>query len=123
MNVLLADDSRTMRNIIKGILAKLDFTDIEEAADGLDAFSKALARDPGLILIDRDMPKMDGLAFVRQYRARNGASPIIMFAAESDKHKVIEAIKAGVNNFVVKPFTPEGLSQRIKETIARASAA
>jgi two-component system chemotaxis response regulator CheY len=123
MRVLLVDDSKTMRNIQKGILAQLGYTDLQEACDGLDALSKVGAFDPQLLLVDWNMPNMDGLTFVKEYRARGKKAPIIMVTTEAEKARVVEAIKAGVNNYVVKPFTPESLGQRIKETLERVAAA
>jgi two-component system chemotaxis response regulator CheY len=69
------------------------------------------------------MPNVDGISFVKQYRARGRKTPIVMVTTEAEKARVIEAIKAGVNNYVVKPFTPESLSARIQETMAKAKAA
>jgi two-component system chemotaxis response regulator CheY len=123
MKVLLVDDSRTMRNIQKSILTQLGFTDIEEAADGVDALSKSGAFAPDLMLVDWNMPNMDGLTFVKQFRASGGTTPIIMVTTEAEKIRVIEAIKAGVNNYVIKPFTPDLLQQRIRETLDRIKAA
>jgi two-component system chemotaxis response regulator CheY len=122
MKVMLVDDSKTMRNIQKGILAQLGFIDVEEAVDGLDAMSKIGAFQPGLLLVDWNMPNMDGLTFVQKFRAGGGKAPIIMVTTEAEKSRVVDAIKAGVNNYVVKPFTPEVLSARIKETLARVAA-
>jgi len=65
---------------------------------------------------------MDGLTFVKTFRQSNKATPIIMVTTESEKSRVIEAIKAGVNNYVIKPFTPDLLSQRINETLAKKAA-
>lgn len=123
MKILLVDDSKTMRNIQKSILRQLGHTELEEAQDGLDALSKAGAFDPELLLVDWNMPNMDGLTFVKQYRAQGKRQPIIMVTTEAEKSRVVEAIKAGVNNYVVKPFTPDVLSARIDETLSRCKAA
>jgi len=122
MKVMLVDDSKTMRNIQKGILTQLGYTDLEEACDGLDALSKVGAFQPELLLVDWNMPNMDGLAFVKKFREQGNKAPIIMVTTEAEKARVVEAIKAGVNNYVVKPFTPDLLGERIKETLARVAA-
>ena len=122
MKVLLIDDSRTMRNIQKSVLSQLGLTQIEEACDGQDALSKVGAFQPELILVDWNMPNMDGLSFVKAYRQLNTQTPMIMVTTESEKSRVIEAIKAGVNNYVIKPFTPDLLAQRIGETLSKKAA-
>ncbi|MEO1584876.1 MAG: response regulator [Planctomycetota bacterium] len=122
MRILLVDDSKTMRNIQKSVLGQLGYTEIEEACDGQDALSKIGAFAPELLLVDWNMPNMDGLTFVKRFRANDKTTPIIMVTTESEKSRVIEAIKAGVNNYVVKPFTPDVLSQRINETLSKAAA-
>ncbi len=123
MKVLLVDDSKTMRNIQKSILTQLGVTELEEACDGLDALSKVSSFAPDLILLDWNMPNMDGLTFIKEYRSGGAKTPVIMVTTEGEKTRVIEAIKAGVNNYVIKPFTPEVLNQRIKETLSRSQAA
>lgn len=123
MKILLVDDSKTMRNIQKAVLTQLGHTDVQEACDGQDAMSKVGAYKPDLMLVDWNMPIMDGLTFVKTFRQTNKTTPIIMVTTEAEKARVIEAIKAGVNNYVVKPFTPDLLSQRINETMAKVPAA
>jgi two-component system, chemotaxis family, chemotaxis protein CheY len=122
MRIMLIDDSKTMRNIQKSVLSQLGYTQVEEACDGQDALSKVGAFNPDLILVDWNMPNMDGLTFVKNYRQMNKSIPVIMVTTESEKARVIEAIKAGVNNYVVKPFTPDLLSQRINETLSKKAA-
>ncbi len=123
MKILLIDDSKTMRNIQRSVLAQLGHTTVEEACDGQDALSKVGAYKPDLILVDWNMPNMDGLTFVKTFRQTNKTTPMIMVTTEAEKARVIEAIKAGVNNYVVKPFTPDLLSQRINETLAKCQSA
>lgn len=123
MRIMLIDDSKTMRNIQKSVLAQLGNHQIEEACDGQDALSKVGAFKPELLLVDWNMPNMDGLSFVKAFRQQNKSTPIIMVTTEAEKARVIEAIKAGVNNYVVKPFTPDLLAQRINETLTRCAQA
>ncbi len=123
MKVMLVDDSKTMRNIQRGILTQLGYTEVEEAVDGQDALDKCATFNPELILLDWNMPNMDGITFVKQYRGAGKTTPIIMVTTEAEKSRVVEAIKAGVNNYVVKPFTPNVMGERIEETMSRLKAA
>ena len=123
MRILLVDDSKTMRNIQKNVLAEAGYTEVEEAYDGQDALSKAAVFKPQLTLVDGDMPNMDGITFVKAYRGQGHKTPIIMVASDSEKSHVLEAIEAGVNNYIIKPFTPVTLSQRVSDTLARFEAA
>lgn len=123
MKILLVDDSKTMRNIQKSVLTQMGHTQIEEACDGQDALSKVGAFQPELLLVDWNMPNMDGLSFVKAFRQQDKTTPIIMVTTESERARVVEAIKAGVNNYVVKPFTPDILNQRITETMSKLTAA
>tara|TARA_Y100001933_G_scaffold47885_1_gene46344 strand:- start:163 stop:531 length:369 start_codon:yes stop_codon:yes gene_type:complete len=122
MKVMLIDDSKTMRNIQRSVLKQIGIEQVEEACDGQDALSKVGAFGPDLILVDWNMPNMDGLTFIKTFRKQNKTTPLIMVTTEAEKSRVIEAIKAGVNNYVVKPFTPDLLSQRINETMSKCAA-
>lgn len=122
MKIMLVDDSRTMRNIQRNILGQIGHTDVVEAVDGQDALNKVKGENPDLLLVDWNMPNMDGLTFIKAFREDNKTTPIIMVTTEAEKSRVIEAIKAGVNNYVIKPFTPEILTQRIDETLSKSNA-
>jgi two-component system chemotaxis response regulator CheY len=122
MKVMLVDDSRTIRNIQKNVLAQLGHTDILEAGDGVEALALIAQDPPNLILIDWNMPNMDGITLVRKIRETDKVTPLIMCTTEAQKERVIEAIKAGVNNYVVKPFNVESLAQKIDQTMAKAAA-
>ncbi|MCP4591316.1 MAG: response regulator [bacterium] len=120
MRILLVDDSRTIRNIQKNVLAEIGQTDVVEAADGVEALARIGEQRPDLMLIDWNMPNMDGITLVRKVRETDKALPLIMVTTEAEKSRVLEAVKAGVNNYVVKPFTAETLGEKIKQTLEKA---
>jgi two-component system chemotaxis response regulator CheY len=120
MRVLIIDDSKTIRNIMKATLASINVTTVEEAGDGQDALAKMEAFKPDLMLCDWNMPVMDGITFVRQLRGKSDRTPVIMITTEAEKARVIEAIKAGVSNYAIKPFTPDTLKEVIHKTLDRA---
>lgn len=119
MKILLVDDSRTIRNIQKNTLKMLGYTDVQEAADGLEALAALGKGRPDLMLVDWNMPNMDGISLIKKVRETDKALPIIMVTTEAEKSRVIEAVKAGVNNYVVKPFTAETLAGKIQQTMAK----
>ncbi|MCH7703697.1 MAG: response regulator [Planctomycetes bacterium] len=123
MKIMLVDDSRTIRNIQKNVLKQLGHTDVVEAEDGVQALAKFNEETPDLMLVDWNMPNMDGITLVRKIREINQTVPLIMCTTEAEKARVLEAIKAGVNNYVVKPFTVESLGEKINQTMAKAGAA
>ena len=123
MKILLIDDSKTMRHIQRSILNKVGFHEIQEASGGKAALAMVDGFCPELLVVDWSMPNMDGLAFVKQYRAQGGIAPIIMVISEAQKRRASEVLAAGVDNYVVKPYTPDIMARRIKETLERPAAA
>lgn len=119
MRTLIIDDSKTMRSIQRCMLEQLGYSNIEEASDGIEALSKIDAFEPDLCLVDWNMPIMDGLGFTRAFRQQDQSTPLIMVTTEAEKARIIEAIKAGVNNYVMKPFTPDLLKECITETLTK----
>lgn len=123
MKILLVDDSKTMRNIQKKVLEALGPAEFFEAADGVQALEE-IGKAPGtfqLILVDWNMPNMDGLTLVTRIRTTDKKTPLIMVTTEAEKSRVLEAIKAGVNNYALKPFTPEILLEKVKQTLQKAA--
>ena len=121
MKILLVDDSRMMRSMWKKVLAGMEGSETFEAGDGLEALA-AIEENGGpfdLMLVGGNMPNMDGLTLVKKVRQTNKTTPIIMVTGEAKKHRIIEGIKAGVNNYVVKPFTPDTLMGKIEETLKK----
>ena len=92
MKILLVDDSRTIRNIQKNVLAQMGHTDILEAADGVEALKLLESETPDLVLVDWNMPNMDGLTLVSRIRQKDTALPLIMVTTEAEKGRVIEAL-------------------------------
>jgi two-component system chemotaxis response regulator CheY len=124
MNILLVDDSRTMRSIQKKTLETMGQVTFAEAGDGIEALSLLAATPEGfsLVLIDWNMPNMDGLTLVRKIREKNKTMPLVMVTTEAEKQRIIDALRAGANNYILKPFTPETLLDKIKQTLDRVKA-
>ncbi len=123
MKILLVDDSRTIRNIQKNVLKQLDINNVLEAEDGVQALAIFQEQVPDLLLVDWNMPNMDGITLVRKIREINKTVPMIMCTTEAEKSRVLEAVKAGVNNYIVKPFTVESLREKISQTMTKAGTA
>ena len=116
MKLLVVDDSSTMRRIIKNTLARLGHKDVLEGADGVEGWNALDANpDIDMLITDWNMPEMNGLELVKKVRAdaRFTDLPIIMVTTEGGKAEVITALKAGVNNYIVKPFTPQVLKEKL----------
>ena len=115
MRVLIVDDSSTMRRIIANTLKKLGYEDIVEAADGAEGLQVLVSKGADLVLTDWNMPKMDGREFVRHLRTMPDMDrvPVLMVTTHAERNDVVLALQAGVNDYVVKPFTPELLQEKI----------
>ena len=116
MKLLVVDDSSTMRRIIKNTLARLDYKDVLEGGDGVEGWEQLDTNpDVDMLITDWNMPEMNGLELVKKVRAdkRFVDMPIIMVTTEGGKAEVITALKAGVNNYIVKPFTPQILKEKL----------
>jgi len=120
MKIMLVADSKVMRQIQRRTLEKLGFPDIVEAGDGIEALQAMQAESkPEIIILDWNMPRMDGLSTLQKLRQTDKATIVIMCTTEAEKPRVIEAVKAGVNNYIVKPFTPSVLQEKLEETLKR----
>lgn len=116
MKLLVVDDSSTMRRIIKNTLARLGYKNVLEGADGVEGWEQMDTNpDIDMLITDWNMPEMNGLELVKKVRAdeRFVDTPIIMVTTEGGKAEVITALKAGVNNYIVKPFTPQVLKEKL----------
>ncbi len=119
IKVLIVDDFATMRRILKNILKQLGFKNLLEADDGTTAMETLEKNDIELIISDWNMPKMTGLELLKWVRANKkyAKTPFLMVTAEAQKQNVIEAVQAGVSNYVVKPFTAEAISEKLKKIL------
>lgn len=121
LKVLVVDDMSTMRRIIKNVLKQIGFSDMVEAENGQDALNKLKAGDIGFIVSDWNMPVMQGIDLLRAVRADAELKhlPFLMVTAEAQKDNIIEAVQAGVSNYVVKPFTAEALQEKLEKIFAK----
>ena len=117
MKILVVDDMSTTRRIVKNILKQLGFNNLEEAENGQDALTKLHADTYGFVVSDWNMPVMMGIDMLRAIRADEKLKkiPVLMVTAEAQKENLMEAVQAGVSNYVVKPFTAETMQDKINK--------
>lgn len=122
MKILVVDDFSTMRRIVRNCLQQIGYTNIEEAQNGEEALSALRKGDIQFIISDWNMPIMDGLELLLKVRSDPALKqiPFLMVTAEAEKDKVISAVRAGVNNYIVKPFTPQVMKEKIEKIFGRA---
>lgn len=115
MKILIVDDMATMRRIVKNILKQLGFSNVEEAENGQEGLQKLRADTFGFVISDWNMPVMTGIDMLRAIRADDKlkAIPVLMVTAEAQQTNLVEAIQAGVSNYIVKPFTAETMQEKM----------
>ena len=116
--VLVVDDSGTMRKIVVRALNHVGFTDTVEAGDGAEALTVFQANQIDLVLTDWNMPNKSGIDLTRDIRAGGSSTPIFMVTTEAEKSRVVEAIQAGVSDYLVKPFTADTLREKLGKFVA-----
>jgi two-component system chemotaxis response regulator CheY len=121
LTVLIVDDFVTMRRIVRKILRDLDFQNIIEAEDGLAALEILKTTKVDLIVSDWNMPRMTGLDLLREVRSTDNIkdTPFLMVTAEAQKENIVEAVKARVSNYIVKPFTAATLEEKLSKIVPR----
>lgn len=119
MKFLIVDDSVTMRRIVVNTLKSIGYDQTVEAGDGKDALAKLLSEGADFVITDWNMPEMNGLELVKTIRGNPQFEnlPVLMVTTRGNKDDVIDAMKARVNNYVVKPFTPQGLKEKIDQVL------
>ena len=110
-----------MRRILSNVLSQAGIADQIHAADGLEAVQAVAQEGIGLVLMDWNMPNLNGFDTLVAIRKGGGKMPIIMVTTEAEKSRILDALKAGANNYVIKPFTTEGIVAKIQETLAVAA--
>ncbi len=123
MKALLVDDSATMRKIQKAALQQLGFSEFVEAGDGMEAIQRMRENNFALdlVVIDWNMPNMDGITFVQKVRGVPALKnlKIMMVTSKADRESLVTALKAGVNGYIVKPFTPDLFRQKAQEVVGK----
>ena len=120
MRILVVDDFATMRRIVKNILRQLGYNNIVEAEDGTAALAKLKSEEFDFVVTDWNMPNMNGLDLLKAIRddADLKKLPVLMVTAEALKDNIVEAVKQGVNNYIVKPFTADQIKEKIDKIFA-----
>lgn len=115
--ILLVDDAAFMRKVIKDTLSKAGYTDLHEAVGGADAVEKFNSLKPDLVLMDITMPNMDGLEALKAIRAADGNANVVMCSAMGQETMVIDAIRSGAKDFIVKPFKGERVLKTVTSIV------
>jgi two-component system, chemotaxis family, chemotaxis protein CheY len=121
MRILVVDDSTTMRRILINTLSKLGYTDVVDGCNGREGLERLAASAVDLVITDWNMPEMSGIEFIRNIRSNDKfkSIPVLMVTTNAAKDDIVEALKAGVNNYVVKPFTPDVIKEKIEAVLSK----
>jgi two-component system chemotaxis response regulator CheY len=114
-NILIVDDSRTSRRILRGIIESAGYVVVDEAVNGQEGYDKYVQLKPDLVTMDITMPIMDGVESLKKIKAEYPEAKVIMVTAAGQKHNMVEAVQSGASEFLAKPFDVE----QIKTTIAK----
>jgi two-component system chemotaxis response regulator CheY len=125
MKILIVDDFSTMRRIVKNVLHELGFDNTDEADDGKTALPMLQGGNYDFVITDWNMPGMQGIDLLKAIRAdsRLAKTPVMMVTAEAKKEQIVLAAQAGVNGYIVKPFTPDTLKEKMSKIFERLQAA
>ncbi|XTI73395.1 chemotaxis response regulator CheY [Acidithiobacillus sp. AC3] len=125
ISILIVDDFSTMRRIVRNLLREIGFSNFDEAEDGVQALQKLHSRPFDFVVSDWNMPNMQGIDLLRAIRADNQLRhlPVLMVTAEAKRENILEAAQAGVNGYIVKPFTAETLREKLDAIFKRLQAA
>jgi len=120
MKILVVDDFATMRRIIKNVLKQIGFTNISEAENGNSALKAMKSEKFDLVMCDWNMPEMPGIELLNKVRSDEELknTPFVMVTAETQKENILQAVKAGVSNYVVKPFTVDTVEQKLRKVFS-----
>jgi two-component system, chemotaxis family, chemotaxis protein CheY len=121
MRILVVDDSTTMRRILINTLSKLGYNDVVDGCNGREGLERMATAPVDLVITDWNMPEMSGIEFIRNIRGhdRFKTIPVLMVTTNAAKDDIVEALKAGVNNYVVKPFTPDVIKEKIEAVLSK----
>ncbi len=121
MKFLVVDDFSTMRRIVRNLLKELGFLNVDEAEDGVVAYSRLTSEHFDFVITDWNMPNMDGMTLLQQIRANPQLKhlPVLMITAEAKKENIVAAAQAGASGYIVKPFTAATLSEKLNKIIEK----
>jgi two-component system, chemotaxis family, chemotaxis protein CheY len=120
VRALVVDDSAVMRRTLIGALSRAGIDEVDQASDGEQAVAAVQNEEYGLILMDWSMPVLNGMEALQKIRSLGKTMPIVMVTTEAEKARIIEALKLGATNYILKPFDPEAIAAKLREVVEKA---